>query len=321
MTSTEDLVRNALADLAPSLRPTAPPMRASGAGSPVAAASGRRPGSPPAAVALVAVAGASLVGDRDDEPSGFQTGEGNTITTGPDAGQPDDGAPRDRSTGQDGVDAADDGVYDRPDEAARPCDLHAPGGLGGRPTEGRGLDRGRRVRRFAGPAPVHLDVPPQDGGSRPAGLHPGDVPRRGPRPRGLPGVRPQRRLELVPVDGAPRPDGADQGEALDTVQPADGAWRRPIRTPSRRGTGPLPTPAGRRSASGPASVQPRGLVPARIGAADHRRLRPARDRGHPAILRPGDEPADPRLERPAGPTLAPVRAGLAQPPSAPSRSG
>ena len=93
MTSTEDLVRNALADLAPSLRPTAPPTRASGAGSPVAAASGRRPGSPPAAVALVAVAGASLVGDRDDEPSGFQTGEGNTITTGLDAGQPDDGHP------------------------------------------------------------------------------------------------------------------------------------------------------------------------------------------------------------------------------------
>ena len=95
MTSTEDLVRNALADLAP----VAPADSSAYAGVGRRITRRRRQRAATrllaavAAVALVvALVGASPVGDRDDERLASRPGR-NTITTGPDAGQPDDEIP------------------------------------------------------------------------------------------------------------------------------------------------------------------------------------------------------------------------------------
>ena len=88
MTSTEELVRNALADLAP----TAPAdSRAyAGVGRRITHRRRRRAATRLAAVAavgLVAVAGAALLGGPRDEPSGFSTEPGEDVTTAPDTGQ------------------------------------------------------------------------------------------------------------------------------------------------------------------------------------------------------------------------------------------
>jgi hypothetical protein len=88
MTSTEDQIRNALGDLAP----TAPADGSAYAGVGRSITRRRRQRAATrlaavAAVALVAVAGASLVGGRE-EPSGFSTQPGDDEST-----QPDDGTP------------------------------------------------------------------------------------------------------------------------------------------------------------------------------------------------------------------------------------
>jgi hypothetical protein len=93
MTSTEELVRNALADLAP----TAPADSTAyaGVGRRITRRRRQRAAARLAAVAavvVVAVAGAALVGGLRDEPSGFSTQPGEDTTTGPDRG-PDGGSP------------------------------------------------------------------------------------------------------------------------------------------------------------------------------------------------------------------------------------
>jgi hypothetical protein len=90
MTSTEELVRNALADLAP----TAPADSTAYAGVGRRITRRRRQRAAArlvavAAVVVVAVTGASLAGGRD-EPQGFSTDPGGDVTTEPDTG-PDDG--------------------------------------------------------------------------------------------------------------------------------------------------------------------------------------------------------------------------------------
>jgi hypothetical protein len=102
MTSTEELVRNALADLAP----TAPADSTAyaGVGRRITHRRRRRAATRLAAVAavgLVAVAGAALLGGPRDEPSGFSTQPGEDVTTGPDTG-PGDGAAPGTGPGQDG---------------------------------------------------------------------------------------------------------------------------------------------------------------------------------------------------------------------------
>ena len=227
MSSTEDLVRNALADLAP----VAPADSSAYAGVGRRITRRRRQRAATrlaavAAVALVAVAGASLVGDRDDEPSGFQTGEGNTITTGPDAGQPDDGAPPGPGTGQDGVDAADDGVSTGPttrrlgpatftlpagwevvqqDEVW--IDAAEPGGSGTVPHPYTSMC----LRRTADPGPLDCTLE----------MFHGEVPGH----EGFQAYDPDGDWSWYrSTDAMACPDGADKGgEALDTVRPADGS--------------------------------------------------------------------------------------------------
>ena len=310
MTSTEDLVRNALADLAP----VAPADSSAYAGVGRRITRRRRQRAATrlaavAAVALVAVAGASLVGDRDDEPSGFQTGEGNTITTGPDAGQPDDGAPRDRAPGR---------TASTPRMTA--CRPARRGGSAPRRSRSRRAGRSSNRTR-SGSTPPSLAAPRR---SRTRTRRCASAGRRIPARWTAPWRCSTARSPATRASRRTTPTATGAGTGRRTPWPAPtaptrearpstpcsrptAAWRRPSRT--SRGRHPdrclHPLVGGLRDVWLP--VQPRGLVPARIGAADHRRRRPARDRGHPAILRVRRRGRLTGSEATGGTDLAPVR--------------
>lgn len=241
MTSTEDLVRDALADLAP-IAP-ADSTAYAGVGRRITRRRRQRAATRLAAVAavgLMAVAGASLVGDRDDEPSGFSTGEGNTITTVPDAEQPDDGAPPGPGTGQDGVDAGDDSASTEPTKKMLgPATFTLPAGWEAVQQDEVWIDAGESetvrhpytsmcLRRTADPGPLDCTLE----------MFHGDVPGH----EGFEACDPNGDWSWYrATDTMACPDGtAPDGEAGDTVVPADGS-RAPVKTDFR--------PVGSRSAA------------------------------------------------------------------------
>jgi hypothetical protein len=224
MTSTEDVVRDALADLAP-IAP-ADSSAYAGVGRRITRRRRQRAATRLAAVAvvaLVAVAGASLVG-RDDEPSGFSTGEGRTITTGPDAG-PDDGAPPGPGTGQDGIEDRDDGAGTAPTPTTLgPATFTLPAGWeavqqdeawievdGSGGSEVPHPYTSMCLRRTADPGPLDCTLE----------MFHGDVPGH----EGFEAYDPNGKWSWYRAgDPMSCPDGADPGgEALDTVQPVDGS--------------------------------------------------------------------------------------------------
>ncbi len=218
MTSTEDQIRNALADLAP----TAPADGSaySGVGRRITRRRRQRTATrlaAVAAVALVAVAGASLVGGRD-EPSGFSTQPGDD-----DATLPDDGTPPATGTAPGGT---DDGgappIVPNPTviggaEFELPTGWEAepqpeywtdPGVPGGSETE-RHPYTAMCLRRTADPGPLDCTLE----------IFYGDVPGN----EGFGPYDPDGNWSWYhATDVMTCPDGIDPGgEALDSVRPAD----------------------------------------------------------------------------------------------------
>ena len=226
MTSTEDLVRDALADLAP--KAPADSTAYAGVGRRITRRRRQRAATrlaAVAAVALVAVAGASLVGDRDDEPSGFSTGPGDTRTTAPDGSTPDDGASPEPGTGQDGVDGGDDGASTEPStRMLGPAMFTLPAGWEAVQQDGFWIDgpdpgdsgtsrypyTSMCLRRTADPGPLDCTLE----------MFHGEVPGH----EGFEAYDPESAWSWYRGgDVMPCPDGTDPGGgAGDTVQPADG---------------------------------------------------------------------------------------------------
>ena len=142
-------------------------------------------------------------------------------------------------TGQDGVDAADDGVPTGPTRRLGPATFTLPAGwevvqqdevwIDAAEPGGSGVPHpytSMCLRRTADPGPLDCTLE----------MFHGEVPGH----EGFQAYDPNGDWSWYrSTDAMACPDGADQGgEALDTVQPADGAWRRPSRT-SAVGTGPL----------------------------------------------------------------------------------